>query len=82
MIIVDAGCWVLALVEAGPVGSAARDLMSADPDWMAPAHTTIEVLRTIRRYETNELIDRDAATSSRRRSFGPKSASYSRTSAC
>lgn len=56
MIVVDAGAWVHALVDAGPGGNASREILSNDPDWAAPAHAPIEVLRTIRRYEQAELI--------------------------
>lgn len=61
MIVLDASSWVLALVDGGPVGTAAREVLAADGDWMAPAHTPIEVLRTIRRYETTGVITTAAA---------------------
>ena len=61
MIVVDASSWVLALIDAGPVGAAAREVLAADPDWMAPAHAPIEVLRTIRRYETSDVLSPSAA---------------------
>lgn len=57
MIILDASSWALALVDSGPTGSAARAVLTADRDWMAPAHAPIEVLRTIRRYETRDILD-------------------------
>lgn len=61
MIVVDASCWVLALVEAGPSGDAARRVLTSDRDWIAPSHAPIEVLRTIRRYETSKVLDQSAA---------------------
>jgi predicted nucleic acid-binding protein len=61
VIVLDASSWVLALIDRGPVGTAARDVLAADGDWMAPAHTPIEVLRTIRRYETTGVIGTVAA---------------------
>ena len=51
MIVVDASVWVRALVDAGPAGDAARQALTDDPDWVAPAHMPVEVLRTLRRYE-------------------------------
>lgn len=51
MIVIDAGAWVRALVEDGPAGEACRAALVDDPDWLAPGHAPIEVLRTIRRYE-------------------------------
>lgn len=61
MIILDASSWVLALIDSGPTGSAARKVLAADRDWMAPAHTPIEVLRAIRRYEARDILDASAA---------------------
>lgn len=56
MIVVDAVAWVRALVDSGPSGDASREVLRDDPDWAAPAHAPIEVLRTIRRFEQAELI--------------------------
>ena len=56
MIVVDAGVWVRSLVDADESGDACRVAMTADPDWAAPSHAALEVLRTIRRYETAGLI--------------------------
>lgn len=61
MIVVDASSWVLALVEAGPLGDAARHVLTADRDWIAPPHAPIEVLRTLRRYEMSGVLDSSAA---------------------
>ncbi|MGH7919150.1 MAG: type II toxin-antitoxin system VapC family toxin, partial [Candidatus Dormibacteraceae bacterium] len=63
MIVLDAEAWVRALVDAGPAGDACRRVLSDDPDWAAPAHAAIEVLRTIRRYESAGLIDAPRANS-------------------
>lgn len=65
MIVLDAGVWVRALVEDGPAGEACRGILVDDPDWLAPGHAPIEVLRTIRRYEalgrlTTRQADRHA----------------------
>lgn len=51
MIVVDASAWVIALVDSGERGERVRAALTADPDWMAPAHAPIEVLRTLRRFE-------------------------------
>ena|ERR1700712_4301161 len=56
MIVVDAGVWVRSLIDAGPEGDACRNVLTGDPDWLAPSHAPIEVLRTIRRYESAGLL--------------------------
>ncbi len=56
MIVVDASAWVRALVDDGPHGEAARRVLTGDPDWAAPAHMPVEVLRTLRRYEAEGLL--------------------------
>jgi predicted nucleic acid-binding protein len=53
---------VIALVESGTRGDAARRVLMADPDWAAPAHTPLEVLRTLRRYESSGTLTSTAAT--------------------
>jgi hypothetical protein len=45
-----------ALVDAGPAGDAARQALTDDPDWVAPAHMPVEVLRTLRRYEAAGVL--------------------------
>lgn len=61
MIVLDASAWVRSLVDEGPAGVAARLALTSDPAWLAPAHMPIEVLRTIRRYESAKLIDTEQA---------------------
>jgi predicted nucleic acid-binding protein len=56
VIVVDAGVWVRSLVDDGPQGEASRRVLASDPDWLAPSHAPIEVLRTIRRYESAGLL--------------------------
>jgi predicted nucleic acid-binding protein len=56
MIVVDASTWIRALVDSGPAGDAARRALTDDPDWVAPAHMPVEVLRTLRRYETAGVL--------------------------
>lgn len=56
MIVVDASAWLRALVDDGPYGEAARRVLTDDPDWAAPAHMPVEVLRTLRRYEAEGLL--------------------------
>jgi predicted nucleic acid-binding protein len=56
MIVVDASVWVRALVDDGPAGDAARGSMTNDPEWAAPAHMPVEVLRTLRRYEAAGVL--------------------------
>lgn len=61
MIVVDAGVWVRALVDVSAVGEACRVVLCDDPDWVAPTHAAIEVLRTLRRYEAAGLLTRPQA---------------------
>jgi predicted nucleic acid-binding protein len=56
MIVVDASAWVRALVDDGANGDAARRALTDDPDWVAPAHMPVEVLRTLRRYEAGGIL--------------------------
>lgn len=56
MIVVDASVWVTALVDDAPGGDAARQALTDDPDWVAPAHMPVEVLRTLRRYEAAGIL--------------------------
>jgi predicted nucleic acid-binding protein len=56
VIVVDAGVWARSLIDAGSEGDACRDVLTGDPDWLAPGHAPIEILRTIRRYESAGLI--------------------------
>jgi len=48
MIVVDASVLTAALIDDGPVGGAAREALSADPHWAAPAHLLVEVVSAIR----------------------------------
>lgn len=61
MIVLDASSWVVALVDAGATGDAARRVLGEDPDWTAPAHMPVEVLRTLRRYEQQGVLGPAAA---------------------
>jgi predicted nucleic acid-binding protein len=61
VIVVDAGAWVTALVDAGASGDAARRVLADDPAWTVPAHAPLEVLRTIRRFEASGLITTEQA---------------------
>lgn len=56
MIVVDASVWVRSLVDGGPAGDAARRALTTDPDWAAPAHMPVEVVRTLRRYESRSIL--------------------------
>jgi predicted nucleic acid-binding protein len=56
VIVVDASAWVRSLVDDGPAGDAARRPLTDDPDWAAPAHMPAEVLRTLRRYESGNVL--------------------------
>jgi len=49
VIVVDASAWVYALVVSGARADATRELLAADPRWVAPAHMPLEVLRTLRK---------------------------------
>lgn len=48
MIVVDASALTAALVDDGPVGIDARNLLASDPEWSAPAHLPIEVAAALR----------------------------------
>lgn len=48
MIVVDASALVLFLVDPGERGDAARALLTADPEWAAPEHITVEVMQSLR----------------------------------
>lgn len=61
MIVVDASVWVRALVDDGTAGDAARRVLTDDPDWAAPAHMPVEVLRTLRRYEAAGVLTTEQA---------------------
>jgi predicted nucleic acid-binding protein len=61
VIVVDASAWAYALIDAAPKGDAARLLLADDPDWLMPAHAPVEVLRTIRRYESAGSLTAAAA---------------------
>lgn len=57
MIVVDAGVWATALIDAGPTGDACRAALSRDDAWTAPEHAALETLRTIRRFEFAGVLD-------------------------
>lgn len=63
MMVVDAAAWVRALIDDGPQGKAVRAVMDEDPDWAAPAHMPVEVLRTLRKYELARVLTCDQAQS-------------------
>jgi predicted nucleic acid-binding protein len=48
MIVVDASALALALLDDGQLGDAARDTLTRDTDWAAPAHVITEVMSVIR----------------------------------
>jgi predicted nucleic acid-binding protein len=48
VIVVDASVLADALIDDGPVGTAARAALAADPHWAAPAHLLVEVVSVIR----------------------------------
>ncbi len=48
MIVLDAGVWVRALADSSSLGDVCRAEMRTDSEWAAPAHTPLEVLRTLR----------------------------------
>lgn len=48
MIVVDASVLVAALVDDGPQGKRARDVLRDDPRWAAPAILPVEVIAAIR----------------------------------
>lgn len=49
MIVIDASALADALMDDGPVGAAARSVLSADPAWAAPTHLLVEVLSVLRK---------------------------------
>ena len=56
MIVLDASVWVRALIDDSAAGGAARRVLTDDPDWAAPAHMPVEVLRILRRYEAARIL--------------------------
>lgn len=48
MIVVDASVLADALIDDGPVGERARQALSEDVHWAAPAHLAVEVISVIR----------------------------------
>ena len=48
MIVPDASALVHALVDAGPLGARARDMLAADPDMCAPHVVDLEVTSALR----------------------------------
>lgn len=62
MIVIDASVWVQALVDRGPTGDACRAALADDLEWMAPAHSALEALRTVWRHEVEGLLTAEAAT--------------------
>jgi predicted nucleic acid-binding protein len=48
VIVVDASVLADALLDDGPMGTAARTALTSDPHWAAPAHLLVEVLSVIR----------------------------------
>jgi predicted nucleic acid-binding protein len=48
VIVVDASVVADALIDDGPVGTAARTVLTADQHWAAPAHLCVEVISVIR----------------------------------
>lgn len=52
---------MVALLDTSARGDAARQVLASDPDWAAPAHTPLEVLRTLLRYERAGTLTLEAA---------------------
>jgi predicted nucleic acid-binding protein len=48
VIVVDASVLADALIDDGPMGTAARTALTSDPHWVAPAHLLVEVVSVIR----------------------------------
>jgi len=48
MIVIDASPLALALLDDGPLGDTARELLARDTDWAAPAHLLTEVMSVVR----------------------------------
>lgn len=48
MLVVDASALVLALVDDGPRGDAAREALGTDDEWAAPEHVLVEVMQSLR----------------------------------
>ena len=61
MIVLDASAWVRPWSMRGPLGDAARTVLTADPQWLTPPHAPLEVLRTLRRYEANGTLPTSSA---------------------
>ena len=46
-IVVDASAWVIAIIDQGTKGDAARTALVGGESWVVPPHTQLEVLRTL-----------------------------------
>ena len=57
MIVVDASVVADALIDDGPVGTAARGALTSDRHWAAPAQLGVEVISVIR----GKLLGRNVA---------------------
>jgi len=61
VIVVDASAMVAALIDSSARGELAREAMTTDVAWIAPAHMPLEVLRTIRRHIVTGSLTEDQA---------------------
>jgi len=60
-VIVDATAMVAAIGDAGPMGEAARAHLSLAPEWHAPAHMAVEVVRTFDRLARSGHLPQEQA---------------------
>ncbi|MDQ1292623.1 MAG: hypothetical protein QG608_503 [Actinomycetota bacterium] len=61
MIVVDASAVALALLDDGPLGDRAREILTDDTDWAAPAHVLTEVMSVIRGHVLGSKLSLDRA---------------------
>ncbi|MDQ1305309.1 MAG: hypothetical protein QG671_1140 [Actinomycetota bacterium] len=61
MIVIDASALTLALLDDGPLGDRARESLTDDAHWVAPAHLITEVMSVIRGHLLGSTLSLDRA---------------------
>ncbi len=61
MIVIDASALALALLDDGPLGETARETLTGDTDWAAPAHLLTEVMSVIRGHVLGSKLSAERA---------------------
>jgi predicted nucleic acid-binding protein len=61
MIVIDASALASALLDDGSLGGRAREILTDDPHWTAPAHLITEVMSVIRGHVLGSKLSLDRA---------------------